>query len=160
MFSFGEQLYRPTIRDEQTLLVDSFFRSFTVNYGIGVGNVSTFIQIPKDRAFYLHQLQFNLTAVAADTWTVIAVTLFNNDNSVFLARLLILGDTAGLIGDNASTRGINVGPNINKTFGLVVPPSTSIEVAMTRTGGLAAATAPIFSVAGYLLPPGGIARAA
>lgn len=149
MLSIGEQLYQLTLRDQTTAYMDPFFRALSpVALGIGVSTGSASLQIPTDRALWLHSLIFSGSAEAATQWNAFTLALAQ----------------AGVQVTTIVAKGLNsaVGSSYTETFqmgnGLLIPPNTSaLNFNLSRAGTTGVANAS-FTAVGYLIPPGRINR--
>lgn len=154
MFTLGQDLYRPTLRDEQTLLIEPFWRQFT---GSGSTTVlAFFVDLPRDRALFIQRFVLEGQAAVGELWTRIEVNAnFNTlTHRLWSARNGNIGD--GLIGNDAGAT-----PNAiyytDVPLEVVCPPFTErIQVNATKSAA-GAGTISCF-ITGYLIPPGGIGR--
>lgn len=158
MFNFGESLYRLTRRDEQTLLVDPFFRdSGTVSLNIGVANLTYNYSVPVDRALYLHDVIIALEPTVGTTWQFVSVTVADAAGRV--GTVGTRRSATGLVSDNdTAAGGIGKGVMITIPARLVLPPQINqLQINVSRDTSAAIATI-VAKVSGYIIPPGGIGR--
>lgn len=160
VFSFGEQLYRPTLRDEQTLLIEPFARLINITIPIGPSTVNQLLVPPLDRCLFIESLVIVGIPGVADT--IIGFDV-NQGDPVFGSqplRVFEVFDGNGLIGTNASSvsgpgKEIVISlPNFNHLF----PPRSSVGFDVNRDNAAVISTVQI-NLYGYLLPPGGMGRA-
>lgn len=160
MFTIGEQLYRMTPRDEETLLIEPFFRRFQFTVPLGAG-VTLDVTIQRDRAYFLKAVQFNGAshAGAGAFWSRWRVQVLDGVN----AQLEIVDrDASSVTGRLLSdgTVGTADGQILKQYVSLdtLLPPGcTVVRLSANRVLGLADADC-VFTVHGYALPPGQIGR--
>lgn len=148
MLSFGEQLYRMTPRDEETLKLEPFFRQAVANIGAIVPAAAVSFVLPADRSFYLHSVSWQGQPDGTTIWETGVIELVDADPTIRQRAASVLN------GDRASARAalLYVQPE------LIVPPATrQVNLSLNRSVTTAAASA-IFWLTGYLIPPGGIGR--
>jgi hypothetical protein len=165
MFTFGEQLYRLTQRDEETLLVEDYFRRIDLSITPGNVTAQASLFLPKDRCLYVSKVIFTGFSFAgfAGNWIAWSVNLF--DTAAGDTTIAINGsaaDTRPLIGDGTygpTALGLGEGVVQSKRIQTVFPPGfAQLNFnAFTTAKPVATATARLFLHA-YLLPPGRIGR--
>jgi hypothetical protein len=150
MFAIGEQLYRLTTRDEETLLVDPFVRA-AAGVVIPAGTqADCSIFLPKDRMFFLHTVDVTLAISALTTYATDDITV----------SLLDAAGVATVFSRpmQAVTAAAGVGYSRIDRVQLILPPGTgSVRLNVIRSGTTNAANFNLRLV-GYLLPPGRFGR--
>jgi hypothetical protein len=162
MLTFGQDLYVPTSRDAQTLQLEPWFRVVQGTVAAAADTATVSLPIPPDRCLYVQQLQIALNGAALSTWNYASVAL-NDAIGNFMGGLFTVGDQTGtlptLIGEACATSGAGIGVRLNRQIQFVLPPQLgAINLSVRRSVNTNAATFGL-AVIGYLLPPGGIARA-
>lgn len=149
MLNIGDQLYQLTLRDQTTSYIDPFFRALApISLGVGVSTGTTSLNIPPDRALWLHSLIFSGAAEAATQWN--AFTLGLVQAGIQVTTIVAKGLSSTLA--SAYTETYLMGN------GLVIPPQTSaLNFNLSRAGTTGAVNA-TFTAIGYLIPPGRINR--
>lgn len=160
MFNFGESLYRLTQRDEETLLIDPFFRVASGSVAAASLFSSVNIAVPIDRSLFIHTLQIALIASALSTWESASVSLIDSNGTALSAGLFAIGGAGSVIlGDNQANSGAGLGARINRVLELALPPFISaVRLDVTRLVSTNAATFAL-GISGYTIPPGRIGRA-
>lgn len=150
MLAFGEQLYRMTVRDEETLKLEPFLRRVDTSIASGAGNVTAAFQLPSDRALYLHSYVVQFAGEALTQYTQWRT---NFEDAVSSLSHQIDGSfPLGL--------GLGIGFVQKRDIGFVLPPFTRQLTVQVFRSGTPASVAPVSVwVTGYLIPPGRIARA-
>lgn len=161
MFSVGEQLYRLTARDEETLLVEPFFRrfSFTIVGAAQAGLVV--VPIPIDRCIYIKKLRFTgASYVAARTWSDWLVEL----DARFVGGLITVAASGNGNFSELLSTGVGTGGGANAVVEQSVDVDTIFPPGM-QTIRFNAFTPPkavdaffTFEISAYFLPPGRFGR--
>lgn len=162
MFSFGEQLYRLTGRDEETLLIDPFFRWIDLTLAGAATNNSIDVTYPIDRALFIRSVSANLNAPpGAFSWTEWTLQIFNSQYPIRLATVALKASgatTIPLASDGALVTAVGQYVTNEVMVDYIFPPGlNTLRFGAGRNGGVADATARIL-IKGYLLPPGQIGR--
>ena len=163
MFSFGEQLYRLTSRDEETLLVDPFVRVIPVLVAAN-STANLDVPVPKDRLIYVKSvtwLGFGPAGAGAawQEWQV-NLNLFNGDPTPM--------KVAGVVGNTPlqflQTDGTIVAQPANgicqqtQQVDFMFPAGYSLlRLTASRIAGTITEECR-FYIRGYFLPPGRIGR--
>jgi hypothetical protein len=162
MLNIGQSLYRTTLRDETTLLLDPFFRSSVGSVGIGALTAAVDLAIPADRILYLSSFSIYLQGTALSTWGSASIDLVDRGAVQLQGSLFSIGDqtvTSTLIGDNQVGSGVGVSVRINRNPRICLPPNLgSVRISVSRQVNTNAAPFGV-SICGYLIPPGEIGRA-
>ncbi len=157
MLNFGEQLYRLTQRDEETLLLDFQLTQTVVTVGAGITNAFVDMQVPRDRALYVHRLTVYTPGAALSvptgfSWQAVVA-------GVPVGDIWAIVQSDGLKGDRQiSTLTAGLEKTWNLDYRGVLPPGLNYRFRATRTNS----TNPVqffVSMHGYLIPPGRIGRA-
>ncbi len=154
MLNFGQDLYRLTARDEETLLVEPYFRAVAANIGAGLVSATATFITPLDRCLYLHSVMTLANPGATHTWSIISVLIGSPDGVVSQ----VLSDRRGLLtgdGNAAAVGGTTV--SFRDDLRILLPPGVRVLVFCEKN---AATNAAFFTanVHGYLVPPGQIGR--
>lgn len=155
MFAIGQETYRLTARDEQTLLVEPFFRKVVTNITGGVPGAGGVIQIPRDRSLYLNSFSFQGSPGAANFWTDLIVWANIKASSQF--HTLWQFAASQLVPNNAVASVADQRGGFNVRMDLVLPPGIDIVFQANRNPFASAANYE-FNLTGYLIPPGMIGR--
>jgi hypothetical protein len=166
MFRFGDQLYRMTSRDEETLLIEPFYRQIFITVPLG-GTARGEITVPPDRALYVghvfafldpqagvgahwHAWQLNGASSPIGAPLVEPVQIVTINAGLATQRLLSDRQN-GVTGDGAI-----IAHDVTVDF--VFPPGIQrLVFDAFRTAGTGPAVARCW-VRGYLIPPGRIGR--
>lgn len=147
MISFGQQLYRLTSRDLETLQVEPFFRTVagTIVSNAPAGSVE--FRLPLDRALYVHSLIWNGGLRSGSSYSAIRASFSDGGN--FVQGQIFEQEFDTLLTTFAQTRVLE----------LLVPPQSG-KIQLTFLNAAVPATATITgTICGYLIPPGAIGRA-
>lgn len=160
MFTFGEQLYRTTQRDEETLLVDPVFRFAPGTIAAASASGSVDIPVPLDRSLFVHSFTIELGATALSTWELVFLTLKDRVGATLPGAVFAIGNAGQtLVGESQANSGVGAGCRFNRVFQLILPPGISaISCTAQRLVTTNAATFG-FGINGYTIPPGRIGRA-
>ncbi len=154
MFTIGQELYRLTNRDEETLLIEPFFRTLIANIPAGVGASGVSFSVPIDRCLYLGMCSLRMTPGAAQRMISVFMELQNTAAVVFQKIWEVNGDLTGDY-NAASVLGTTVSFNLYPQ--IILPPGSTLRVSGEKlpvaNAGIVNAT-----VSGYLIPPGRIGR--
>jgi hypothetical protein len=159
VITLGQELYRPTIRDERTLLLEPYFKQvqFTIAAASasGVGN----IPVALDRSLYLHSFTVVGAMGALDQLgfaQVAAVSQAGTLNILFAVN----GNATGLQGDGQPAAAAAGGAiYFNRMSQILLPPGVvSIQFNATRLNTTNASTLTLL-LNSWLVPPGGSGRA-
>ena len=158
MFFLGNELYRLTARDEETLLVEPYFRRISSTMTPAQAADAREFVYPLDRCLYIDgfQLTLNPAEEALSVAQSFTIGITTQDGSG-IANIFSVHDNAGLIGNHASTRGAGVSVRLQDRPKLVVPPGLKIRLDLLRS-----VTTNAYSwrcdLNAYLIPPGRIGR--
>lgn len=159
MFSIGEQLYRLTGRDEETLLVEQFFKTFVAS-AVGASQVALIVEnIPIDRCLFIKQVIFTGNGYAGGNWIRTLVQL----DARFVGGLITVckreSFSVGLVSDG-SNNVVTSGASVVQTYDVdtLYPPGMQSIRLEAQTPAKAVTADCIFEVSGFLLPPGRIGR--
>lgn len=162
MFTFGEQLYRLTSRDEETLLVEPYVRQF--RFDATAAATTTFdVPIAVDRIFYIDTVIANLAAPGGvgaqwQGWQINLITLPSDP-----VNQLVVGNvgmpTQLLQSDGTITpTPVNAFILQTKVVKFAFPPGyRTMRFTVARVAGVAPIQAEFF-LTGYTLPPGRVGR--
>lgn len=160
MFTFGEQLYRPTGRDEETLLVVPMIRSpqFTLAAASAIGTFD--MPIPADRMLFLHSFSLALNGVALSTWTQARLLIYDRSGAVIIGNIWEAVEVGGLVGEGqVSVSGAGKNVNIVKIMQIALPPGIGgLRIEVTRSGTTNAVNWG-FNTMAFTVPPGMFGRA-
>lgn len=161
MLSFGEQLYRPTAKDEETLLVEPLFRELTVLIP-GASQLALWVlPIPIDRSLYIERVscQGFSYVYAGNGWAEWFVQL----DARFAGGLITVcnrgnGGFNPLISDGVAANAPNAPFTQTVDVKTVYPPGMATVRFNASTPAKAVDASVSFTISGYLIPPGRIGR--
>jgi len=161
VITFGHDLYRLTSRDEETLLVDPYFRSITVNVATLTTGGTGLLAPPQDRAYMLNRLVVRGASMVGASWQRFQLLTQGGGSATHVLWDVIDENANGLTGDNAAPpaaagQTVIIGANLN----LLIPPGLQLLAQVSRNAAPVAAGLATFWLTGFLVPPGGIGRAA
>lgn len=165
MFAIGEQLYRLTPRDEETLLLEPYFRRIDVS--IAGASASGFGELffALDRTLFLKSVVYEFNAVALANWTGFQLISSNAPgNFIHYIDGLDAGAIAGAASPVMVSPSYPAAPAVGsgvmwrQDMSMLVPAGASrIRFTAYRNNTVNVATASCW-LTGYLIPPGGIGR--
>jgi hypothetical protein len=147
MLHIGGQLYNLTNRDVQSIFLEPKFFQATFTLGAGVTQSNQTVPLAMDRSYWIHSVVIRGLAETLTTWDEWTIDLRDSGSNrvATLARQRIAGA--------ANTAFVSTVP-----IGFAVPPQTSaLQLTFTR-GGATNAVDANYSINGYYIPAGGIAR--
>lgn len=160
MFSIGEQLYRLTSRDEETLLVEPFFRSIGFQLVGAAAQAVLLVPIPVDRCLYIKSVTFTGGSYAGGTWSRAQIAVENNALGSGINVVDWTSFVNGLVTDR-SNNAVTIGERIvlhQPAVDTLYPPGLTNIRLNAQTPAKAVTADVIFDINGYLLPPGRIGR--
>lgn len=148
MFNFGDQLYRLTGRDLETLLVEPYFRQATGTIVSLAPAGSVTFPVPLDRCLYIHSLSWIAGARSGSAYSAYFAEFYDTAN--ILVGQFFADEIAGVLGQGFIR---------HQLLDLVLPPQTARIQLQFNSGSVAATSSISANLAGYLIPPGRIGRA-
>lgn len=155
MLAIGQDLYRLTSKDEETLLIEPYFRGLTIPVPAAVLSGNAQFQLPFDRCLFFKHGMVRVTPGAAQTAAIVQWQILSPVSQLVANTLF---DVRGvLVGDNQAAAVAGGVVCFNFDAGIVLPPGCILQAYMEKS---AAANAGFFSaeISGYLIPPGRIGR--